>query len=98
MSEVLEQVWQALREQLQAPLALGAPLYWMHIASALLLAVPLDHPHAAAALLLAALPTGTGPFMAARLYGEEVTLSARAMLVGTILSVGTVSGLAWWVG
>ncbi len=72
----------------------GQPL----LVAALLLVVPLDHTHAAAALLLAALPTGTGPFMAARLYGEEVTLSARAMLVGTVLSVGSVSALAWWVG
>ena len=47
-----------------------------------------------AAILVAALPTGTGPFMAARLYGCEAALTARATLVSTLLSVVSVSVLA----
>ncbi|TPG13745.1 AEC family transporter [Sphingomonas oligophenolica] len=62
---------------------------------AMLLAVPLARPWAAAALLLAALPTGTGPFMVAQLYQQDVTLTARTILVSTILSVLTVTALAW---
>ncbi len=46
------------------------------------------------AILMAALPTGTGPFMVARLYGREAALAARATLVTTLLSVVTVSVLA----
>ena len=38
MHEALEQAWDALRAQLLAPASLGAPLFWMHLASALLLA------------------------------------------------------------
>lgn len=62
---------------------------------AMLLVVPLARPWAAAALLLAALPTGTGPFMVAQLYRQDVTLTARTILVSTILSVVSVTALAW---
>lgn len=62
----------------------------------LLAALPLPRPWGAAALLLAALPTGTGPFMAAQLYGEEVALAARATLVGTVLALGVVPLVVWW--
>jgi len=62
-----------------------------------LLLMPLAPPWRAAALLLAALPTGTGPFMVAQLYGQEVTLAARATLVSTVLSFLTVGALAWWL-
>lgn len=68
------------------------------LALALLVVLPLDRTRAAAALLLAALPTGTGPFMAAQFYDEEVTLAAGATLVGTVLSLASVSALAWWTG
>jgi predicted permease len=54
-------------------------------------------PWAAAAILLAALPTGTGPFMAAELYRQEVALASRATLLSTLLSVATISVLAWWL-
>lgn len=47
-----------------------------------------------AAILVAALPTGTGPFMVARLYGREAAPTARATLVSTLLSVISVSVLA----
>ncbi len=64
---------------------------------ALLAVIPLPAPYAAAALLLAALPTGTGPFMVAQLYGQEVALASRAILISTILSVLTISVLALWI-
>jgi malonate transporter len=67
------------------------------ITALLLLLVPLPRDWAAAALLLAALPTGTGPFMVAQLYGQEVTLAARTILLTTLLSLATVSALAWWL-
>lgn len=59
--------------------------------------LPLPKPYAAAALIVAALPTGTGPFMIAELYAQEVTLAARAILMSTILSLVTVTAVAWWV-
>ncbi|MDE0878770.1 MAG: AEC family transporter [Sphingomonas bacterium] len=64
---------------------------------ALLLIFPLPRPWAAAALLIAALPTGTGPFMVAQLYAQDVTLTARTILVTTVLSVFSVTALAWWL-
>lgn len=59
--------------------------------------LPLPRPYAAAALIIAALPTGTGPFMVAELYAQEVTLAARAILMSTVLSLVTVTAVAWWV-
>ena len=44
------------------------------------------------AVLVAALPTGTGPFMLAEFYRREAEVTARVVLVSTILSVLTVSG------
>jgi predicted permease len=44
------------------------------------------------AILMAALPTGTGPFMLAEYYRREAAVTARVVLVSTILSVFTVSG------
>ena len=64
---------------------------------ALLAAIPLTRPYAGAALLLAALPTGTGPFMVAQLYRQEVALASRAILLSTILSVVTISAMALWI-
>ena len=46
-----------------------------------------------AAILLAALPTGTGPFMLAKLYEREAATTSRTILVSTVLSVVTVSAL-----
>lgn len=43
------------------------------------------------AVLLAAMPTGTGPFMLAKLYGRDAGLTSRTILVSTVLSVLTVS-------
>lgn len=64
---------------------------------AALAVLPLTRPYAAAALIIAALPTGTGPFMVAELYAQEVTLASRAILISTILSLASVSALAWWL-
>ncbi len=50
------------------------------------------------ALLLSALPTGTGPFMLAKLYDREAATTSRAILVSTVLSVATVSALVAWIG
>lgn len=52
---------------------------------------------ASAAILLSALPVGTGPFMLAALYGREPATTSRAILMSTIVSVGTVSALLAWL-
>jgi predicted permease len=44
------------------------------------------------AVLLAALPTGTGPFMLAEFYRREATVTAKVILVSTVVSLLTVSG------
>ncbi|MCJ2183414.1 AEC family transporter [Novosphingobium sp. 1949] len=49
-----------------------------------------------AAVILAALPTGTGPFMLAEFYGREAEVTARVVLVSTILSLATITGTLWW--
>lgn len=51
----------------------------------------LDPLTAHSAVLIAALPTGTGPFMLAEFYGREAALTARVVLVSTIVSLGTVT-------
>ena len=56
--------------------------------------VPLPKPWFDASLILAALPTGTGPFMLAKLYEREAAATSRAILLSTVLSVATVSALA----
>lgn len=45
------------------------------------------------AIVLAALPTGTGPFMLAKLYDREAGVASRAILISTILSVVTIAVL-----
>ncbi len=64
------------------------------VTAAMLLILPLSREWAAAALLLAAMPTGTGPFMAAQLYERDVALTARVILISTLISVATLSVLA----
>lgn len=49
-----------------------------------------------AAVILSALPTGTGPFMLAEFYGREADVTARTVLLSTILSLGTITGYLWW--
>lgn len=43
------------------------------------------------AVLIAALPTGTGPFMLAEFYKRDASLTARAILISTILSMLSVT-------
>ncbi len=65
------------------------------------IAVPiLDLPPmtAAIAVLIAALPTGTGPFMLAQKYNRSAALTARMVLVTTLISVVTLSALISLVG
>jgi len=58
-----------------------------------LVVLKMDPVWSSAAILLAALPTGTGPFMLATHYQFDSALSARAILVSTILSVATLTGI-----
>ncbi|WP_206238857.1 AEC family transporter [Novosphingobium terrae] len=51
----------------------------------------LPRPLVEMATLLAALPTGTGPFMVAEFYSREAAITARAVLVSTVLSLVTVT-------
>lgn len=49
------------------------------------------------AILSAALPVGTGPFMMAQIYQRDATASARAILLSTLGSVLSISGLLAWI-
>ncbi|MBY0611954.1 MAG: AEC family transporter [Beijerinckiaceae bacterium] len=44
-------------------------------------------------VILSALPTGTGPFMLAKLHDRQSSPTSGAILVSTVLSVVTISGL-----
>lgn len=57
----------------------------------------LDPVWAWCAILATALPVGTGPFMLANLYQEDAAVTARAILVSTLLSVVTLTALIAWV-
>jgi predicted permease len=50
------------------------------------------------AVLLALLPTGTGAFMLAQMYGREAALTSRVVLVSTILSAPLIIGWLSWIG
>lgn len=50
----------------------------------------------AIAVILAALPTGTGPFMLANLYGRKADNVAGSVLVSTVLSIATITVLLGW--
>ena len=49
------------------------------------------------AILATALPVGTGPFMVAHIYKQDAAVSARAILISTLISVITLSALIAWV-
>lgn len=49
-------------------------------------------------VVMAALPTGAGAFILARLYGREAAATSGTILVSTILSFGTLSALLVWLG
>lgn len=50
----------------------------------------------AIAVVLAALSTGTGPFMLARLYSRDAGQIAGSILASTVLSIVTLSVLITW--
>ena len=49
------------------------------------------------AVIMAAMPTGTGPFMLAKLYDREAAVTSRSILISTVLSLFTVSALLAWL-
>lgn len=49
------------------------------------------------AILTTALPVGTGPFMLANLYHRDPSVSARAILISTLLSVFSLTALIAWI-
>ena len=57
----------------------------------------LPRPWSTAALLLSALPIGTGPFMLAKLYDRETSVTSRAILLSTLVSLVTTSLLVAWI-
>jgi len=67
---------------LALPLATWALVTWLFRPPALIGHV---------AILLATLPTGTGAFMLAELYGREARVTGQVVLVTTVLSVLTIS-------
>lgn len=52
----------------------------------------------AVAVVVAALPTGTGPYMLANLYQKDAQVTARSVLMSTLLSIVTISGLVTLFG
>ncbi|MBN8872592.1 MAG: AEC family transporter [Rhodospirillales bacterium] len=50
------------------------------------------------AVVMSALPTGTGAFILAKLYGREAATTSGTVLVSTILSFFTLSALLAWTG
>ncbi len=73
----------------------GLKLVVQPLLTALLIATvfPLDRFWALSALILAALPTGALPFVVAQQYGAYVERTSAVILVSTVLSVVTLSGL-----
>lgn len=67
---------------------------WLLASYVFRLSTPLVH----AAVLLSALPTGTGPFMIAEFYKRDATVTARVVLVTTVLSVATLTALIAGMG
>ncbi len=52
---------------------------------------------AASAILISALPTGTGPFMLAKLYDREAAGISAAILASTVLSLLSITLLVAWL-
>jgi malonate transporter len=67
------------------------------LAVGLALALRLPPTTTKAALLLSALPTGTGPFMLAELYRREASITARTILVTTLVSIVTIALFLHWM-
>ncbi|WP_293971884.1 AEC family transporter [Sphingomonas sp.] len=73
------------------PTVMAAGVFWLAPA----LGVPMPYPWAVAAILLGALPTGTGPFMLAELYGRDAELASRVILLSTAIGTASVMLLAF---
>ena len=81
--------WPALSAQVALKLV-GQPLLTWVLARWVFHLPPLQ---LAVAVVIAALPTGTGPFMLANMYGREAGNIAGSILVSTVVSVLTISVL-----
>lgn len=79
-----------LLKMIAMPALTGVAGFWLLPA----LGLHVGREWAMAAVLLAALPTGTGPFMLAELYGRGATLASRVILLTTAASLVTVTALA----
>lgn len=73
------------------PAVMAGGFFWIAPA----IGVELPGAWAVAGVLLGAIPTGTGPFMLAELYGRDARLPSRVILLSTILSLGTLMALAF---
>ncbi|MFJ5234874.1 AEC family transporter [Kitasatospora sp. NPDC088391] len=62
------------------------------------LVLDLPRPQLLAVVLLSALPTAQNVYVYARLYGAAPALARSSVLVSTVLSMGTLSGIAWALG
>lgn len=82
---VMQIVWLKL---VAHPLAVGILALWVF---------EMDPLWAWCAILATALPVGTGPFMLAGLYQQSPAVSARAILISTLISVITLTALIAWV-
>ncbi|MFF4345002.1 AEC family transporter [Kitasatospora sp. NPDC001540] len=75
--------------------AFGQPLAALAVGTLLL---RLPGPQLRAAVLLSALPTAQNVYVYARLYGAAPVLARSAVLVSTVLSMLTLSVIAWSLG
>ncbi|MFD7733293.1 AEC family transporter [Kitasatospora phosalacinea] len=75
--------------------AVGQPLAALAVGTLLL---HLPGPQLRAAVLLSALPTAQNVYVYARLYGAAPVLARSAVLVSTVLSMLTLSVIAWSLG
>lgn len=78
----------ALKTVVQPLSALAVGAFVLHLPGPQLLAVT----------LLSALPTAQNVYVYARLYGAAAALARSAVLVSTVLSMATLSGIAWALG
>ncbi|RMX08894.1 AEC family transporter [Corticibacter populi] len=108
LAQHMRQTETAVATETAAVSAPARSMVWMLVAVKLLLqplltwllaahVFRLPLPQAQMATILAALPTGTGPYMLADLYGRDGTVAARTILISTVASVLTVSALVAWV-
>lgn len=71
----------------------GQPLLTLVLAHWVFGLAPLQ---TAIAVVLAGLPTGTGPFILAKMYERDAGTTAWSILASTVLSIGTIAVLITW--